>query len=113
MIVVTVNRDVNRDSTKIETESCRNLRRAVGYWSIGSTGGVRRRTWCAEATGYAGEVAEAALAHVKGDRVEAAYQRGDFFEKRRRLMDDWAAFCARPQMDAEIVPLRRAAAEVI
>lgn len=71
------------------------------------------RTWSAEATGYAGEVAEAALAHVKGDRVEAAYQRGDFFEKRRRLMDDWAAFCARPQMDAEIVPLRRAAAEAV
>jgi integrase len=53
------------------------------------------RTWSAEATGYAGEIAEAALAHVKGDRVEAAYQRTDFFEKRRRLMDDWAAFCAR------------------
>jgi integrase len=71
------------------------------------------RTWCAEATGYPGDVAEAALAHMKGDRVEAAYQRGDFFEKRRRLMDDWASFCERPQMDADIVPLRRAAAEAV
>jgi integrase len=67
------------------------------------------RTWTAEATGYASEVAEAALAHVKGDRVEAAYQRGDFFEKRGRLMADWAAFC-KPTTQAEttVTPIRRA-----
>jgi integrase len=67
------------------------------------------RTWTAEATGYAGEVAEAALAHVKGDRVEAAYQRGDFFEKRRQMMDDWAAFCDRAIMaDATVISIQRA-----
>jgi integrase len=65
------------------------------------------RTWTAEATEYAGEVAEAALAHVKGDRVEAAYQRGDFFEKRRRLMADWAEFCDRvEQAGATVTPMR-------
>jgi integrase len=67
------------------------------------------RTWTAEATGYASEVAEAALAHVKGDRVEAAYQRGDFFEKRGCLMADWAAFCERTtQAEATVTPIRRA-----
>jgi hypothetical protein len=39
------------------------------------------------------EVAEAALAHVVGDKVEAAYRRGDLFEKRRRLMEAWAGYC--------------------
>ncbi len=50
------------------------------------------RDWCAEATNYPREIAEAALAHSNKDRVEAAYMRGDHFEKRRRLMSDWAAF---------------------
>ena len=54
------------------------------------------RDWCAEETDYPREAAEAALAHVVGDRVEAAYRRGDLFEKRRRLMADWAAFCCPP-----------------
>ena len=39
-----------------------------------------------------------ALAHAIGDKVEAAYRRGDLFEKRRRLMKDWAAFCANPEV---------------
>jgi integrase len=53
------------------------------------------RDWCAEATGYPHEMAEIALAHTVGDKVEAAYRRGDMIEKRRRMMDDWAEFCAR------------------
>ena len=52
------------------------------------------RDWCAERTNYPREVAEMALAHAIGDKVEAAYRRGDLFEKRRRLMKDLAAFCA-------------------
>jgi integrase len=51
------------------------------------------RDWVAEATEYPREVAEAALAHTLRDKVEAAYRRGDLFEKRRRMMEDWAAFC--------------------
>lgn len=51
------------------------------------------RDWTAEKTDFPGEVAEAALAHVVGDRVEAAYRRGDLFEKRRRLMASWGAYC--------------------
>jgi integrase len=52
------------------------------------------RTWAAEKTGFQREVVETALAHVISSRVEAAYQRGDLFEKRRRLMSEWARYCA-------------------
>ena len=51
------------------------------------------RDWVAEETSYPGEVAEAALAHAIPNKVEAAYRRTDFLEKRRALMRDWAAFC--------------------
>jgi integrase len=50
------------------------------------------RTWAGERTGFAREVIEKALAHVVGDETERAYDRGDLFEKRRKLMDAWAAF---------------------
>ena len=53
------------------------------------------RDWAAETTGYPSEVVEMALAHAVGDKVEAAYRRGDLFDKRRRLMADWAAHCGR------------------
>ena len=52
------------------------------------------RDWVAERTNFPGEVAEAALAHIVGDQTEAAYRRGDLFDKRRKLMDMWARFCA-------------------
>lgn len=51
------------------------------------------RDWVSEATDHPSEVAEMALAHVVGDKVEAAYRRGDLFGKRTALMADWAAFC--------------------
>jgi len=61
------------------------------------------RDWCGEVTSYPTEVAEAALAHVIGNKTEAAYARGDLFAKRRRLMDDWALFCL--QEPTEILAL--------
>jgi integrase len=66
------------------------------------------RDWCAETTNYPREVAEAALAHTLRDRTEAAYQRGDMMEKRRRLMADWATFCARPARAGRVIALHRA-----
>jgi integrase len=54
------------------------------------------RDWCAEQTNFARELAEVALAHAVGDDTERAYQRGDLLEKRRRLMAEWARFCAKP-----------------
>ena len=50
------------------------------------------RDWAAEATGYPNHVVEQALAHTIGNAVEAAYRRGDLFEKRVALMKDWAAY---------------------
>ncbi len=55
------------------------------------------RDWCAETTGVLPEIAEAALAHVNRNRVEAAYLRSDHFEKRRHLMDKWAGYCTKTQ----------------
>lgn len=52
------------------------------------------RDWAAEYTGYPHEVCEMALAHTIENKAEAAYRRGDLFEKRRRLMSDWAVYCA-------------------
>lgn len=50
------------------------------------------RDWCAEQTDYPNEVAEMALAHAVGNKVEAAYRRGDLFGKRQQLMQDWADY---------------------
>jgi integrase len=51
------------------------------------------RDWVWEATEYPDSMAEAALAHSVGDKVEAAYKRGDALERRRKMMVDWADFC--------------------
>lgn len=65
------------------------------------------RDWAAECTGYAHEVAEMALAHTIGNAVERAYRRGDLFEKRRRLMADWAGYCASDRATgSDVVPIR-------
>jgi hypothetical protein len=49
-----------------------------------------------------------ALAHAIGDKVEAAYRRGDLFDKRRKMMNDWAAFCAKPESSRDnVVSLKR------
>lgn len=67
------------------------------------------RDWSAERTSYAHEVCEMALAHTIGNKSEAAYRRGDLFEKRRRLMSDWAAFCASgAESGANVTPIRQA-----
>jgi len=59
------------------------------------------RDWVAEQTDYSGEIAEAALAHTVSNKVEAAYRRTDFLDKRRLLMREWAVFCkkTRPASD--------------
>lgn len=65
------------------------------------------RDWAAERTAYPREVCEMALAHAIGDRVEAAYRRGDLFEKRRRMMAEWGTFCDMPVTDGKVVALVR------
>jgi integrase len=68
------------------------------------------RTWAGEKTGFAREVIEKALAHQVGDETERAYDRGDLFEKRRKLMDAWAAFATSDpaQTGDNVVELRTA-----
>jgi integrase len=61
------------------------------------------RDWVAEQTNFQGEVAEMALAHVIEDKTEAAYRRGDLFEKRRALMDAWGNFCTAPATNNDVV----------
>ena len=68
------------------------------------------RDWAAERTNFPAEVAEMALAHAVTDKVEAAYRRGDLFEKRRALAEAWAKFCATALVGGEIVPIRKPAA---
>ena len=51
------------------------------------------RDWASETTHFPNEVVEMALSHTIESKVEAAYRRGDLFEKRRELMDAWATFC--------------------
>jgi integrase len=62
------------------------------------------RTWVGEKTSFPREVAEKALAHLVGDETERAYDRGDMFEKRRLLMDAWAAFATSdPARSADVL----------
>jgi integrase len=67
------------------------------------------RTWAAEATSYPNHVCEQALGHAISNQVEAAYRRGDLFEKRVLLMADWANYCAgQTAMVDNVVTLRAA-----
>lgn len=65
------------------------------------------RDWAGEATNFPREVAEAALAHTIKDKSEAAYARGDLFEKRRKLMASWANNCQSIKHDTKVVPIKR------
>jgi integrase len=65
------------------------------------------RDWTAEQTAYPSEMCEIALAHAVGNKVEAAYRRGDMMEKRRRLMADWGEYCEQaPTARGNVHPIR-------
>ena len=65
------------------------------------------RDWCAEQTNFPREIAEAALAHTLKSKVEAAYQRGDLLEKRRKLMQSWAQYASR-SASGKVIEMRSA-----
>src|SRR5262249_48870909 len=99
-----------RDGRPVGARTIQDLVRQLGAGEI-TTHGFRSsfRDWAAERTTFAREVAEMALAHAIPDAVEAAYRRGDLFDKRRKLMDAWAAHCAKVETDAgKVVALARA-----
>lgn len=67
------------------------------------------RDFAAEFTNFSREVAERAMAHMLGDKTEAAYMRSDLFVKRTKLMEVWATYCTtKPQADGKVVQMRSA-----
>jgi integrase len=68
------------------------------------------RDWAAEQTSFPHEVAEMALAHVIGNKAEAAYRRGDLFEKRRKLMEAWARYASATTKSGNVTELRQSTA---
>lgn len=64
------------------------------------------KDWATERTNYPNEMSEMALAHAVGDKTERAYRRGDLYEKRARMMADWARFCAKPQELGQVVSIK-------
>ena len=96
----------------VDAMSMRRLLEKMGYGERASVHGFRStfRDWAAERTATPREVCEQALAHTIGNAVEAAYRRGDLFDKRRRLMDAWAEYCSQPPVKraGKVVPMRSA-----
>jgi integrase len=84
----------------------------AGYGAATVHGTARAgfKTWADECTGFKDAVSEACLAHIEGDKVKAAYARGEFEQQRRELMEAWSRYCASPPIDAadNVVPLRSA-----
>jgi integrase len=64
------------------------------------------RDWAGNVSNFPREITETALAHVIGDKAEQAYRRSDALEKRRKLMDAWAAYCE-PKTSANVVQMRK------
>jgi integrase len=82
------------------------LMRRMGRGDL-TTHGFRStfRDWAGDCTDFPREVIEMALAHTLGDKVEAAYRRGDGFQKRLLLAEEWARFCGKAEpVPAENVP---------
>jgi integrase len=67
--------------------------------------------WATEQTHYSSEVREMALAHTVGNKVEAAYRRGDLFEKQRGIMIDWANFLHQATSNENVITISKARAE--
>lgn len=95
---------VARPNRPISSMTMLKLLRTLGHDGI-TVHGFRSpfRDWCAEQTAFPREIAEAALAHVLSDKTEAAYQRGDMFERRKKMMQAWANFCHMPIKGKSVV----------
>jgi integrase len=94
---------------QLANNGLRKLLRRI--WPVGITvHGFRSsfRDWAAETTECPNHVVEMALAHSIPNAVEAAYRRGDLFEKRRKLMQAWADYCTKPQTGGKVVAIGRA-----
>lgn len=105
---------VGNNGKKLSENAMRALLKRMGRVEEATAHGFRStfRDWAAETTGYPGDVVEMALAHSIRNKVEAAYRRGDLFEKRRLLMNAWEKFCNTPSNTSDesgkIIPIRNA-----
>ena len=96
------------DARKIEAEGT-GWRDADGRAAVPHGFRSTFRDWAGEMTNFPREIIEAALAHQLKDKAEAAYARGTMPERRRKLMDAWAQYCATAKAaPAEIIPIRSA-----
>jgi integrase len=92
---------------QLATNTLTRLLRRMGVTAVPHGFRSTFRDWAAETTAYPNYVVEMALAHAIKSGVEEAYRRGDLFEKRRRLMDDWARYCNGANVrSGEVVTLR-------
>ena len=100
---------LDRPGQSLSTSAVRNVLRRTMERNDLSVHGFRAtfKTWCGEATAVPLEVIESSLAHgVISNKVEAAYRRADFFEKRRRLMEEWSAYADGGVADGNVISLR-------
>ena len=98
-------------STPLSNGAMAAVMKRMGYTTGTATvHGTARSTftdWAADETDYLPEVREMALAHVVGDKVEAAYRRGSLYKKRVGIMQDWADYCAGKHSEGNVVPIRK------
>ena len=106
-----------REGRPLSNMALLQLMRGMGYGVGGDRGdyvphGFRSafRDWAGEVSSFPRDVCEMALAQVIENKVEAAYRRGDLFDKRRAMMDAWADWCIRPTPAVAKLPQARAAA---
>ena len=95
----------NRVGKQLEEKQLRRMFRKHGIAAVPHGFRSSFRDWAAEETDHPREVVEAALAHVVSNKVEAAYLRSDLFERRRRVMEDWAAYLVCQSRDQEAGPV--------
>src|SRR5262249_14415194 len=95
------------DGKPMALKSIRRILKSAGGGSA-TVHGFRStfRDWASERTTYPREAAEMALAHMVENKVEAAYRRGDLFERRKKMMQDWANFVCLPPSE-KVVPIGR------
>ncbi|MFZ4539313.1 tyrosine-type recombinase/integrase [Propionivibrio sp.] len=98
---------LNTKGAELAGNTIKRVLRRIGHGDI-TLHGFRStfRDWASERTNYPKDAAEMALAHSIGDKVEAAYRRGDLFEKRRLMMRDWGKFCGTVALPATVTPIR-------
>ena len=96
----------SKKSTQLSDMTLTAVTRRMGIEAVPHGFRSTFRDWAAERTNYPNEMAEMALAHIVSDKVEAAYRRGDLFDKRTHMMADWANFCGAVNEGGTVTQIR-------